>query len=532
MSTFFNQETFHQLIESVREKPTAAGHAELSRAFNIRSYYAKAIEHAEASIGLDPRYWDGWYELILASGFKNRRELENIKDRLEQKLDDPPKDNPIQPGLYRDLALINYFLEQDAVAIRLIEEALQYEPESSVSYEVKGYIHHAGKRYQEALESFARSVELNARNCRSMRMIGKCYLDKGQTDKGLTKIEQALRLEPCFVAGWHLLGEHYLDNDHVLAGIQSFARALSINPEDWGSYFFLAEYFMGRGDHDIAIAEIKKLFLFEEDKEIRAEALNLMGYAHLMNGSMDDATHCFNSAVAFNPDYALGYFNLGELELHGGSYQKAIHYYGEALKRDPHHVPSITQTGFAQLNLKDVERADEMFRIAVELDENEFSAYLGLSECARSRRRYKEQLAYVREAYQITPESSEVLNYLGIAYQCNQDVDRAEIAYLLSLKMEPTNRKAANNLAYLYEKLFRKAGRTEDAAALREQAIQAWEVRLLACRAAGTSIRGAQNHLVNLGVPRKTIENLLRLGDVEELPLIRNLRKRSLHLDE
>jgi len=532
MSIFFNQESFHQLITRVEETPTTKGHAELARGFNIRSYYAKAINHAEAAIALDDRNWSAWYELILASGFKNRNELENIKERLEQKLDEPPKDDPIQTGLYLDLALINYFLEQDAVAMRLVEEALVYEPDSSISYEVKGYIHHAGKRYQDALESFARSVELEAKNCRSMRMIGKCYLDKGQLDKGLTKVEQALRLEPCFVAGWHLMGEYYLDQGNIIAGIQSFARALSINPQDWGSYFFLAEYFMGRGDHDIAIAEIKKLFLFEDDKEIRAEALNLMGYAHLMNGSVDDATHCFNSAVAFNPDYALGYFNLGELEMHNGAYEKAIHYYAEALKRDPNHVPSITQTGFARLNLKDQDRAEQMFRIAVELDDNEFSAYLGLSECARYRRRYKEQLSYVKEAYRISPESSEVLNYLGIAYQCNQDIDRAEIAYLLSLKIEPANRKAANNLAYLYEKLFRKEDRTDQATALREQAIQAWEVRLLACRAAGTSIRGAQNHLVNLGVPRKTIENLLRLADVEELPLIRDLRKRSLHLEE
>ncbi len=532
MSMFFNQEKFHQLIKQVEEEPTSSGHAQLARAFNIRSYYARAIEHAETAIQLNELNWDAWYELILASGFKNRNELETIKERLETKLDEPPKENPVQTGLYRDLALINYFLEQDAVAMRLVEEALSYDPECSVSYEVRGYIAHAGKRYQEALESFARSVELDPGNCRSMRMIGKCYLDKGQLDKGLTKIEQALRLEPSFVAGWHLMGEHYLDQGNVIAGIQSFARALSINPEDWGSYFFLAEYFMGRGDHDIAIAEIKKLFLFEEDKEIRAEALNLMGYAHLMNGSVDDATHCFNSAVAFNPDYALGYFNLGELEMHNGAYEKAIHFYSEALRRDPNHVPSITQTGFARLNLKDQDRAEQMFRIAVELDENEFSAYLGLSECLRSRRRYKEQLDCVRAAYRISPENSEVLNYLGIAYQCNQDIDRAEIAYLLSLRMEPTNRKAANNLAYLYEKQFRKAERTEDAASLREQAIQAWEVRLLACRAAGTSIRGAQNHLVNLGVPRKTIENLLRLADIEELPLIRNLRTRSLDLDE
>jgi len=531
MNIFHDHDQFEKLLVAVQKKPTAKGHAELARAYNLRSYYGRAIEHAEAGIALDNREWDAWYELVLASGFKNYRELEGIKDRLEIFIDAPDRKSPIQPGLYRDLALINYFLEQDVLARTLIEKSLEHDPDDSVTFEVKGYVEHACGDYQAALESFARSVELNPDSCRSMRMIGKCYLDKGMPEKGIIKIEQALRLEPCFVAAWHLLGEYFLEQTDLLKGLQSFARARSINPEDWGSYFFLAEYFMGRGDHDIAIAEIKKLFLFEHDKEIRAEALNLMGYAHLMQSNTDDARHCFNSAVAFNPDYALGFFNLGELELQERQYPKAIHFYGEALKRDPHHIPSITQTGFALLNMKDTERAEEMFRIAVEMDPSEVSAYLGLSECARSRRRFREQLELCLTAFNLNSENSEVLNYLGIAYQCNQELDRAETAYLMSLQRDPGNRKAANNLAYLYEKQFKKSDSTSDATIYRDKAIQAWEVRLLACRSEGTSIRGAENHLINLGVPKKAIENLLRLADVEELSLIQQLKNARLRLD-
>ncbi len=531
MSIFQTNDRFQKLLTDVQQAPTATGHAAVAQAYNLRSDYNRAIEHAKTAINMDQFHWDAWYELVLASGFKNYRELETIKGQLESFLESPDKKEPVQPGLYRDLALINYFLEQDVVATTLIARALEHEENDSRIYEVRGYVEHAATDFQGALESFARAVELNPDCCRSMRMIGKCYIDKGMTEKGLVKLEQALRLEPCFVAAWHLLGEHYLENGELLKGLQSFARARSINPEDWGSYFLLAEYFMGRGDHDIAIAEIKKLFLFEQDKEIRAEALNLMGYAHLMQGSVDDARHCFNSAVAFNPDYALGFFNLGELELQESNYPKAIHYYGEALKRDPHHIPSITQTGFALLNMKEMDKAEDMFRIAIEMDETEVSAYLGLSECARSKRRFREQLDLARAAFALSNENSEVLNYLGVAYQCTQDLKRAETAYLMSLKINPSNRKTANNLAYLYEKQFKKSESTKQATVYRERAIAAWEVRLLACRSAGTSIRGAQNHLTNLGVPKKAVENLLRLADVEELPLIQKIRKKEFSLD-
>jgi len=529
---FYSEDRFLQRVREVAADPSPDGHCMLAREYNLRSIYDKALAHARSAIALDEFHWDAWFEMIMASGFKSDDTLKQIKEKLESILDAPPKDQPVQPGLYRNLALINYFLEQDALALGLADQALVYDQQDPLAYEVKGHILHAMRRFREALSVFARAVELAPGNCRSMRMIGKCYMDAGETEKGIVKVEQALRIEPCFVAAWHLLGETYLEKDDLMRGLQCFAKALSINPRDWGSYFFLAEYFMGRGDYDIAIAEVKKLFLFEEDPAIRSEALNLIGYAHFLQGNRDDAAYYFNSAVAFNPDYALGYFNLGEMELHARNYAKAIHYYEQALKRDPHHIPSITQAGFAHLNLKQTEQAEEMFRIAVDLDPEEFSAYLGLSECARARRRFREQLAHVLKAVAIAPDRSEVLNYLGIAYQCNQQPANAELAYLGALKADPGNRKAANNLAYLYEKLYNRTDDPERKEEFRKRAIQAWEVRLLACRAAGTSIRGAQNHLINLGLSRKEVENILRMGDITECRLIRDLQSRELDLPE
>ncbi|MCK5879500.1 MAG: tetratricopeptide repeat protein, partial [Holophagae bacterium] len=246
---------------------------------------------------------------------------------------------------------------------------------------------------------------------------------------------------------------------------------------------------------------------------------------------LDDAGYYFNTAIAFNSAYALGYFNLGELERSKGNFEKAIHFYQETLKRDPHHIPSITQMGFAYLNLKKMDESEEMFQIAVELDPEESSAYLGLSECSRAKRKYRQQLSYVKMAQKLVPENSQMLNYMGVAYQCNQNFSQAEQAYLASLKADPHNRKTANNLAYLYEKKYNRVKSKREKAGLKEKAIAAWEVRLLACRSGGTSIRGAQNHLRNFGITDKEIDNLLRLGDVTELSLIQKLQGMTFDLD-
>ncbi|NOY23456.1 MAG: hypothetical protein GXO70_08095 [Acidobacteria bacterium] len=255
---FFSQEKFRELLAVIENEPTSENLSRLAREYNYRSYYDLAIESARRSIEKDRLNWAGWYELILASGFKNYKELEGIKAELDAFLGSVNGAGKVEVGLLRNLALINYFLEQDALAMNLVEQAIKDTGEDDTCQEVKGYIFHAMGKVPEALQTFGESVRLNPRNCRSMRMIGKCYLDLGEGGKGIAKITESLRIEPCFVAAWHLLGEYHLDHNNILGGIQSFARARSINPRDWGSYFLMAEFFMSRGDYDIAIAEIKK----------------------------------------------------------------------------------------------------------------------------------------------------------------------------------------------------------------------------------------------------------------------------------
>ncbi|MCK5878611.1 MAG: tetratricopeptide repeat protein, partial [Holophagae bacterium] len=182
---FFSQEQFRKLLEVIENEPTPNNLALLAREYNYRSYYDRAIESARRSIEKDRLNWASWYELIMASGFKNYRELEAIKAELDSFLE---AENGESIGLLRNLALINYFLEKDDLAMNLIEQAIKEAGEDDTCQEVRGYIFHAMGKTTEALQAFSESVRYNPRNCRSMRMIGKCYLDLGEGGKGVAKI--------------------------------------------------------------------------------------------------------------------------------------------------------------------------------------------------------------------------------------------------------------------------------------------------------------------------------------------------------
>ncbi|RLE21131.1 MAG: hypothetical protein DRJ08_06015, partial [Acidobacteria bacterium] len=151
---FFSQEQFKELLEVIENDPTSENLARLAREYNYRSYYDLAIESARKAIEKDQLNWDGWYELILASGFKNYRELEKIKEELDSFLETWNGGDYKDTGLIRNLALINYFLEKDVLAISLIEQAIGDNPENDTFHEVKGYILHALGKTTEALKCF------------------------------------------------------------------------------------------------------------------------------------------------------------------------------------------------------------------------------------------------------------------------------------------------------------------------------------------------------------------------------------------
>ena len=157
-------------------------------------------------------------------------------------------------------------------------------------------------------------------------------------------------------------------------------------------------------------------------------------------------------------------------------------------------------------------KAEEMFRRAVSIDPSEYWAWLGLSELHRRQRRYRDQLAAVHKALEIEENDSDVYNYLGIAFESVREPDKAEAAYLRSLELDPYNRKAANNLGYLYEKFLQRTGDDE----YRSKALNAWKRRLLICRDSNTSTLGARRHLRSLGVDVALID---RWMEGEELHL-------------
>lgn len=81
--------------------------------------------------------------------------------------------------------------------------------------------------------------------------------------------------------------------------------------------------------------------------EPRARALIDGGRSLLARGDVDAATDNFESALAVDPGNPETYLALGDAARSAGLQGKAIHYYREALERDPNNLAALSGEGGA-----------------------------------------------------------------------------------------------------------------------------------------------------------------------------------------
>ena len=89
----------------------------------------------------------------------------------------------------------------------------------------------------------------------------------------------------------------------------------------------------------------------------RAGALVEAGRSLLAQGNIDGATDNFEAALAVDPGNPATYLALGDAARAAGMQGKAIHYYRDALERDPNNLAALAGEGGAMAEKGALEKA-------------------------------------------------------------------------------------------------------------------------------------------------------------------------------
>ena len=300
-------------------------------------------------------------------------------------------------------------------------------------------------------------LTVNLIDAKTLRQVGSAELDDPSGDLSTLQNDAVSRL-----AG-------LLD---VSAPATSQARTKgSSKPVAYEEYLTALAYmdrYDKQGNLDLAEAALKQ--------SIKTDPDFALGYAQLgevyrLKYKVDDDPHWLadaerncRKAIALDTSLPAAYATLGQIHGDSGKHDLALGEFQQALKLDPGNTVALAGLGHAYERSGRIADAEAAFQKAVALKPGDWTSYNSLGRFEQNQGRYPEAIQQYQRALELTPNNAFVLLNLGAAYADGADPKQAplaEQALRRSYEILPSFAALANlGALYFHEHRFEEAAAT------------------------------------------------------------------------
>jgi tetratricopeptide (TPR) repeat protein len=318
-----------------------------------------------------------------------------------------------------------------------IKSALEY-TENARYYWRLGEIYSDQGRYQEALESLTRSVEIDPMNARSYNNLGLVYEKLGNGDKALDAYQQALRLEPNLLATRNNLGGLLGKLGRYQEAIEELRRAIAIDPNSAPAHYNLGTILHKTGDYQGALDHLETATRLAPSV---AASFYQRGLVHRDLGKLHESIVDLKQAVHADPDLLVAWELLATTSAECGMEDEAREFgrmasqvrrrlaeknyrqyllaaqqdqievglaeLEQAVRRDPHWLTARCNLGVTYGWLGRTDEAITQLQIALRLDSTCVEAHVNLGTFLYQKGRVQEAIAELERALELDPQCVE-----------------------------------------------------------------------------------------------------------------------------
>jgi serine/threonine-protein kinase len=251
----------------------------------------------------------------------------------------------------------------------------------------------------------------------------------------------------------------------------------SANPAAYESYLKALGYVLRYdtpGNLDLAIAALNGAV--KTDPQF-ALGFAELGEAYRLKDNLDpnpkwieEASANCSHALQLDDHLPAAYVTLGKLHTKLDKFDLALQEYQRALRLEPQNADALMGTADTYERMGRIADAEAAFKKAAELRPDDWDGYNSLGVFYNRQGKYAEALAQLQRAAELTPDNSVVYINLAAAYLDRgdaKDLPQAEAALKKSIELGPSYGAYAN-LAFLYLSEKRYA----ESAAMSEKALQ------------------------------------------------------------
>lgn len=192
-----------------------------------------------------------------------------------------------------------FFAHDFNAVIKLCDEAIELNPNSSIAYGKRGAAYSVTNQTERALADLNKAIELDPTNADAYNNRGATFGNMKNFNAAVDDFNKALELDPTNAMAYNNRGGtlRYLGN--VQQGLQDLTRAIELNPKLDIAYYNRAFCYISAGDMTNAVADLDKFIALRPNF---AQAYFVRGQCHQMKGELSKAQADFAKAkqLGFN----------------------------------------------------------------------------------------------------------------------------------------------------------------------------------------------------------------------------------------
>lgn len=400
----------------------------LAFAYYAIGKYEQAVEYANQSLKLKPQhtysiYYRGWANAELGKLDEAEADFTSFINYMKLNSN----------GFYAR-QFIYYKKGEYQKALKDINKALSIAPSNSKYIEAKILILNRLGQTTEVDSLLGQIVKIIQDDPLSLTNVGNLFYSNGDGETALLYHNRAVELyeaklkkDPKFAEThkddlyniYLSRGNAYLLNKKAQQALADFVRATDVKPKEF-----------------LAWNRIGQLQTFEQNYK--------------------EAIKAYERSFLLNPNYEVGWVNLGYAYSELNMRQEAINVYNRALKIEKVDAQPLlyNNRGFCHLELKSYNRAYEDIRKAIELDPELPMPQISLGEYLIEIKKYPEaiqQLTFALDMENKSDKETEVGYFKrGLAYLYNKQFDEALQDFTVVLDKNPLHIETTEKMGILY----------------------------------------------------------------------------------
>lgn len=424
--------------------------------------WQKARSNFETVVKFKPEDATSWF--YLASAYDRLGDFVSAKNAYIKVID-------LRSGYteaYKSLCVILMKMNEPENAIKYAVMANAIEPDDYIFHFVIGTAYMKLKEFQKSIEPFKRALDKEPDNIGTLNSLGTAYMAVGNSEDAIKCYKRALELRPNSPMAYYNIGSAYqIQQNHEEACIY-LEKACELDDEDEVFKTALAMSKTKLGCYEEASKIYKSLLLQHPEKE--NYKYNLVTCFEAM-GDLQTAIKMLESMVYVNQKFILPAQKLASLYIKTNQLNKAkeiydnillkgkvsaetFHQYAilssslcdtdtaermlkKVIKMNPDIAKAHKDLGIIYLNKRLFDYAEDEFKIAMQLQPNDFEIIFEYANFLYSISKNTEAERYYQEALDISPDNVLALTFMALNKLILNQLDEAKAYIVHALKVNP-----------------------------------------------------------------------------------------------